>query len=49
MKVARKIVTFRSWLNKLLRQPQRVVHQRLETGLVVVIEKYKNKQIIKVV
>ena len=48
MKLMRKIVTFRVWLNQLLRKPQRVSHTRLDTGMVVMIQVFKNKQIIKV-
>jgi hypothetical protein len=47
IKAYRKIVTFKSWLNWLLRQPQRVTMTKLDTGIVIVERKYKNKTIIK--
>jgi len=46
MKAYRKIVTFKSWLNQLLRQPQRITMTRLDTGIVTVERKFKNKVII---
>jgi len=49
MKKLRKIVTFRIWLNQLLRKPQRTQYQRLDTGLVVIIQTFKNKKIITVI
>lgn len=48
MKKLRKIVTFKILLNQLLRRPQRVSYTRLDTGRVVMIQVFKNKQIIKV-
>jgi len=48
MKLLRKAVTFRSWLNKLLRRPQWVRFETTETGILIEMQKYKNKTIIKV-
>lgn len=44
----RKAVTFRSWLNKILRKPKRVFIEKTETGLVIETQVYANKKIIKV-
>ena len=46
MKAYRKIVTFKSWFNWLLRQPQRITITKLDTGIVIVERKFKNKVII---
>jgi hypothetical protein len=48
MKLYTKVVTFRSFLNRLLRMPKSVKIERTETGLVVETQKYANKTIIKV-
>ena len=48
MKLLRKAVTFRSWLNKLLRKPQWVKFEKTSTGVLIETQRYKNKTIIKV-
>jgi hypothetical protein len=48
MKLLRKAVTFRSFLNRLLRKPQWVRFETTSTGLLIETQKYKNKTIIKV-
>jgi hypothetical protein len=48
MKLLRKAVTFRSWLNKLLRKPQWVKFENTATGVLIETQRYKNKTIIKV-
>lgn len=48
MKKLRKAVTFRSFINKLLRRPQWVKFEPTETGILIETQKYKNKTIIKV-
>ena len=44
----RKAVTFRSWLNKLLRKPKRVTIELTATGLLIETQVFNNKKIIKV-
>ena len=44
----RKAVTFRSWLNKLLRRPKRVTMELTSTGLLIETQVFNNKKIIKV-
>jgi hypothetical protein len=48
MKLLRKAVTLRSYLNKLLRKPQWVRFETTQTGKLIETQKYKNKTIIKV-
>lgn len=48
MKLLRKAVTFRSWLNKLLRIPRKVTFAKLSTGVVIETQFFANKKIIKV-
>jgi len=48
MKVLRKAVTFRSFLNKLLRKTKRVLIEKTATGLIIETQVFKNKKIIKV-
>jgi hypothetical protein len=48
MKLLRKAVTFRSYLNKLLRKPKRVLIEKTGTGLIIETQVFNNKQIIKV-
>lgn len=48
MKIYRKAVTFRTWLNKTLRRPQWVKFQTTSTGLLIETHKFKNKTIIKI-
>jgi hypothetical protein len=48
MKLLRKAVTFRSFLNRLLRKPKRVIIERLSTGVVIETQMFNNKKIIKV-
>jgi len=48
MKLLRKAVTFRSFLNRLLRKPKRVLIEKTLTGLVIETQVYNNKKIIKV-
>lgn len=45
----RKIVTLRSLINRLIRRPQWVKIERLETGVIIETYKFKNKTIIKVI
>ena len=47
-RLTRNAVTFRSFLNKLLRTPQRVVIEKLTSGVVIETQYFKNKRIIKV-
>ena len=47
MTLLRKAVTFRSFLNKLLRKPKRVTFEKLSTGIVIETQFYNNKKIIK--
>lgn len=44
----RKAVTFRSWLNKILRKPKRITIEKLSTGIIIETQVFKNKKIIKV-
>lgn len=44
----RKTINFRTWLNKLLRKPRRVLIEKTSTGLVIETQVYANKKIIKV-
>lgn len=48
MKLLRKAVTLRSFLNRLLRKPKRVTIERLSTGVVIETQVFNNKKIIKV-
>jgi len=47
MQVLRKTVTFRSWLNKLLRVPRKVTFEKLSTGVLIETQFFANKKIIK--
>lgn len=44
-----KQTSLRSLLNQAVRSPQRTNGTRLETGIVTVVQTFKNKQIINVV
>lgn len=48
MKLLRKAVTLRSFLNRLLRKPKRVNIERLATGVIIETQVFNNKKIIKV-
>ena len=48
MKLLRKAVTFRSFLNRLLRKPKRVTIERFATGVIIETQVFNNKKIIKV-
>jgi len=48
MKLLRKAVTFKGFLNRLLRRPQWVRFETTATGMLIETQKYKNKTIIKV-
>lgn len=48
MEFYRKAVTFRSWINKLLRRPKWVKTEKTATGLVIETQRFSNKTIIKV-
>lgn len=47
-KIRRNAVTFRKLLNQFLRTPQRVLIERLSTGVIIETQYFKNKRIIKV-
>jgi|JI10StandDraft_1071094.scaffolds.fasta_scaffold84049_6 hypothetical protein len=48
LKLYRKLITFRKFLNTLLRKPYRTSITVLSTGVVTEIQYFKNKQIVKV-
>jgi len=48
MKLLRKAVTLRSFLNKLLRKPKRTTIEKLSTGVIIETQVFNNKKIIKV-
>lgn len=48
MKLLRKAVTLRSFLNRLLRKPKRVTIEKLTTGVIIETQVFNNKKIIKV-
>ena len=47
-KLYRKIVTFRSYLNKIFRIPQNTTIKRLDNGVSIIEKSFKNKKIITV-
>lgn len=48
MKLLRKAVTFRSFLNRVLRKPKRTTIEKLSTGVIIETQVFNNKKIIKV-
>ena len=48
MKLIKKTLTFRRWLNEKLRIPFYTKVNKVNDNLLVTTEKFKNKQIIKV-
>jgi len=47
MKLKRKAVTFRLFLNRLLRMPKRTTIEKLSSGIVIETQYFANKRIIK--